>query len=72
MMSRGDFMAEQKKRNQYEFDKRAYDHLHVQVKKGQKAVIKAIADEQGKSVNGYIKEAVTDKIKADTGQDVEL
>lgn len=65
-------MAEQKKRNQYEFDKKAYDHLHLQVKKGQKTVIQSVADEQGKSVNGYIKEAVKAKIKADTGQEVEL
>jgi len=71
-MSRGDLMAEQKKRNQYEFDKKAYDHIHLQVKKGKKEVIQAIADKQGKSVNGYIKEAVTNKIKADTEQDVEV
>lgn len=37
-----------------------------------KAVIQAVADEQGKSVNSYIKEAVTGKIKTDTGKDVEL
>lgn len=68
----GDFLGEKKKRNQYEYDKKAYDHLHLQIKKGQKTALQSIADKQGKSVNGYIKEAVKAKIKADTGEDVEL
>ena len=71
-MSRGDFVAEKKKRNQYEYDKKAYDHVHVQWKKGQKAIINEIASQYGESLNGYIKKAVQAKIKEDTGKDVEL
>ena len=49
-----------------------YDRINFTVLKGKKAVIQDIAEQQGKSVNGYIKEAVEGKIKADTGQDIEL
>lgn len=73
-MSRGDFLATtkagQKAVNKYV--KNNYDRINFTIEKGKKAVIQAIADKQGKSVNGYIKEAVEGKIKADTGQDVEL
>jgi predicted HicB family RNase H-like nuclease len=65
-------MPEQKKRNQYEFDKRKYDHLHVQVSKGSKTVIESAARSRGESMNGYVKKAVKTQIKTDTGQDVEL
>lgn len=73
-MSRGDFLATtkagQKAVNKYV--KNNYDRINFTIEKGKKTVIQAIADEQGKSVNGYIKEAVKAKIKADTGRDVEL
>lgn len=65
-------ISEAQKRAVAKYNAKSYDRLELKVLKGKKAVIQAIADEQGKSVNGYIKEAVTDKIKADTGQDVEL
>ena len=65
-------MAETKKRNQYAYDKKSYDHIHLQVKKSQKTLIQGIAAQQGQSLNGYIKNAVETKIKADTGTDTEL
>lgn len=54
------------KRNQYAFDKAAYDHLHVQVAKGKKAVIQRHVEEMGMtSINAYI----NDLIRADIGMD---
>ncbi len=73
-MSRGDYVATtkagQKAVNKYV--KNNYDRINFTVAKGKKDVIQCIAEQQGKSVNGYIKEAVTGKIKADTGQDIDL
>lgn len=45
---------EKKKRNQYAYDKRAYDHLHVQVKKGEKDAIFERAFSLGKTLNQYV------------------
>lgn len=58
-------MSEIKKRNQYEYDKRAYDHIHLQVPKGKKAVIKGFAEKQNKSVNGFVNEAIDEKMERD-------
>ena len=52
--------------------KNNYDRINFTIPKGKKDIIQDIAEKQGKSVNGYIKEAVEGKIKADTGQDIEL
>ena len=65
-------MLTKKKRNQYEYDKKAYDHIHLQVSKGKKAVIRKIATQQGESINGYTKKALKAQIKADTGENIDL
>ena len=52
--------------------KNNYDEIKIRVDKGGKTVIQAAAASKGESVNGYIKTAVKAKIKADTGEDVEL
>ena len=44
----------------------------ISVQKGTKDTIKAHAEEQGESLNGYIKKAVADRYKGDTGNDIEL
>lgn len=36
------------------YAKKAYDDVRLQVPKGRKAVIEALAKEHGQSVNGYI------------------
>lgn len=48
------------------------DEVKLRIKKGQKTLIQGIAAQQGQSLNGYIKNAVETKIKADTGTDTEL
>ena len=65
-------LSEAQKRAVAKYNAKSYDRLELKVIKGKKAAIQDIAEQQGKSVNSYIKEAVTDKIKADTGNDIEL
>ena len=65
-------ISEAQKRAVAKYNAKSYDRLELKVLKGKKTIIQNIAEHQGKSLNGYIKEAVTDKIKADTGQDIEL
>ncbi|WP_195543624.1 hypothetical protein [Massiliimalia timonensis] len=48
------------------------DRVVFYVRKGTKDTIKAHAEEQGESLNGYIKKAVADRYKGDTGNDIEL
>ncbi len=55
-------MAE-KKRKQYEFDKMKYDHIHLQVTKGKKQIIKDFAEKQGKSLNGFVNDAIDEKME---------
>ena len=62
--------AGQKAVNKYV--KNNYDRINFTISKGKKDIIQDVAEKQGKSVNGYIKEAVEGKIKADTGQDIDL
>ena len=49
-----------------------YDRIQLVVAKGQKEVLQSIAKEQGVSLNGYTKQALQAKIKADTGKYIEL
>ena len=54
------------------YNKKAYDRIEIQVKKGTKELIENIAKSMGESTNAFIKKAIYDRIKADTGNDVEL
>ena len=46
--------------------KENYDEIKVRVEKGQKEIIKAHAESQGKSVNGFINEAIEEKMERDS------
>mgnify|MGYP003415059663 CR=1 FL=1 len=65
-------ISEAQKKAVAKYNAKAYDRLELKVAKGTKSIIQTIAEQQNKSVNGYIKEAVEEKIKADTGKDIEL
>lgn len=52
--------------------KNNYDRLELLMPKGKKEVIKGYAEAVDESLNGYIKKAVTNRIKAETGDNVEL
>ena len=43
--------------------KNNYDELKVRMPKGKKDIIKTAAENQGKSINGFINEAIDEKIK---------
>lgn len=53
--------AQQKATNKY--IAKAYDRINLTVEKGQKDIIKAFADSQGKSVNSFINEAIDEKME---------
>lgn len=40
-----------------------YDSIQVRMKKGQREIIKARADDLGESVNGYINRLITEDLK---------
>lgn len=42
-----------------------YDRINLTVPKGKKAVIQTHAEQQGKSVNGFINEAIDEKMERD-------
>lgn len=52
--------------------KNNYDEIKVRVNKGTKQSLQDVAKEKGESINGYIKNAVQARFKADTGEDIEL
>ena len=44
-----------------------YDELKVRVPKGRKEIIKSVAEQQGKSLNSFIIEAIDEKINGREG-----
>lgn len=65
LLKRGEIMQESKKRNQYAYDKKAYDHLHIQIPKGKKDEYKTHATSMGETLNGFIKRAIDQTIESD-------
>ncbi len=49
-----------------------YDRVALSIKKGTKTALQDVAKDKGESINGYIKNAVQARYKADTGEDIEL
>ena len=47
------------------YDAKNYDKICVRIKKGQRDILKAHADEQGESLNGWIVSAIKAKLKQD-------
>lgn len=47
------------------YNAKTYDEIKVRVPKGQKEVIQAYAEAHGKSVNGFINEAIEEKMARD-------
>lgn len=52
--------------------KNNYDEFKIRLEKGKKDIIKNYANEVNESLNGYIKKAIADRIKNDTGDNIEL
>ena len=47
------------------YDAKNYDKICVRIKKGQRDILKAHAEEQGESLNGWIVSAIKAKLKQD-------
>lgn len=45
------------------FNAEKYDRLEITVPKGKKSIIKEFAESKGKSVNGFVNEAVDEKME---------
>ena len=54
--------AETKAKNKY--NAKAYDRIALQVKKGQREVIREYAESRGMSLNGYINTLIREDMKA--------
>ncbi len=54
------------------YAKKAYDDVRLQVKKGTKQTLQRAAEGKGLKLQGYIKAALREQYKADTGEDIEL
>lgn len=54
------------------YNLKAYDRLEMKVKKGNKEKILSYANENGESLNNYLKRAVKKQIKDETGNEIEL
>ena len=65
-------LSESQKKAVAKYNAKAYDEIKVRVKKGSKQIIEEAAKSNNESVNGYIKNAVKLKIKADTGSEADL
>ena len=45
------------------YNEKAYDRINVVVPKGQKEIIKKLAESKGESVNGFIQRLITEEMK---------
>lgn len=54
------------------YAKKAYDDVRLQVRKGTKQALQRAAESKGLKLQGYIKAALKEQYKADTGEDIEL
>lgn len=64
--------SEAQKKAVAKYNAKSYDEIKIRVSKGKKTLMQDVAAQHGQSLNGYIKNAVETKIKADTGKDTEL
>lgn len=49
--------------------KNNYDEIKIRIAKGEKDIIKAHAESQGESVNGFIKRAIDETMERDTAEE---
>lgn len=59
------YIVDGKRVTHEEYTKVKYEDLRVRVLKGKKAIVQAHAQQQGKSLNGFINEAIDEKIERD-------
>lgn len=59
-------ISEARKRANRKYNEKAYDRIALTVKKGEKDHLKAHAEQQGETLNGFINRAIDETIKRDT------
>ena len=64
-MSPNNYIVNGEKVSADEYNKAKYEDLRVRVPKGKKEIIQIHAKEQGKSLNGYINEAIDNQMERD-------
>ncbi|MCH5300956.1 MAG: hypothetical protein J1E56_06520 [Ruminococcus sp.] len=57
--------TEARKRANEKYNAKAYEEIKVRVYKGEKDKIKTHAEQQGESVNGFVKRAIDETIERD-------
>lgn len=57
--------TEARKRANEKYNAKAYDRINIAIPKGEKETIKDHAEQQGESVNGFIKRAIDETMKRD-------
>lgn len=50
-----------------DYSRKAYDDIRLQVKKGQKEIIRQYAQQRGLSLNGYINKLIQDDMATEQG-----
>lgn len=60
-------MATAKTRAVRKYNAKTYDRIELKVPKGDKEKIKTAADQSGLSLNGFISEAIKEKMEKNTG-----
>lgn len=48
------------------YNAKAYDRINIAVPKGQKGIIKAHAEQNGESINGFVNRAIDETMQRDT------
>ena len=56
-------ISEARKRANEKYNAKAYDQIKIVVKKGEKDIIKAYAESQGMSLNGFINQAIKEAME---------
>lgn len=64
-------LPESRKRANEKYNAKAYEQIQLRVKRGQKAIIQAHAESQGMSVNGFINEAIAEKMARENEKETE-
>lgn len=62
----GDYMGKTSTASKQRYNEKAYDRIALTVKKGEKDRLKAHAEQQGETLNGFINRAIDETIKRDT------
>lgn len=59
--------TEARKRANDKYNAKAYDRINIAIPKGDKEKIKTHAEQQGESLNGFVKRAIDETMERDNG-----